>query len=240
VKRKRLVTALAAVTAVAAGSVGAIAATRGDDPKTAEETILADAAKRLEVSPAKLRAALLAAQNAQLDRAVKEGFLTKREADAMKRRRERHGSVLGVAAAPHLLGPLRGHPRRRFGPPFGPPLVLDAAAKALGISRAELRSELRKGRTLSAIAKARGKTLADVRKAMRAAVARQLDREVKAGRLTDRQRDAMLDHLSLHLAPAGKWRLRHRFARPPRAFRSLPLPPGAHEIPVPHVVPEHG
>src|SRR3954453_2932431 len=98
----------AAVLAVAAGGGAALAATSGDDHKKTEQAIIDDAAKRLNVSPEALRSALGAAEDAQLDQAVKDGKLTQAQADAIKQRRQQSGSVLGPGPAGGPGGPGRG------------------------------------------------------------------------------------------------------------------------------------
>jgi hypothetical protein len=183
-----------AVVALAAGSAGAIAATSGDERKKAEQAVLDDAAKRLDVAPEKLRSALQAAQDAQLDQAVKDGRLTQAQADAIKKRRAESGTVLGGPGFGHhgRGGPGFAHGR---GGPGGRLGVLAGAAKALGISERSLHEQLHDGKTLAEIAKAKGKDLADVKAAARKAAADRLAAAVKSGRITDAQRDAMLKGL---------------------------------------------
>src|SRR4051794_11535273 len=122
---KRYVLVSAAVLAAGAGGGAAIAATSGDDDhKKAEQAIIDDAAKRLNVSPEALRSALGAAEDAQLDQAVKDGKLTQEQADAIKKRRQQAGDVLGGPGV-GVPGP-RG-PRWPRGPRFcGPALGLKA------------------------------------------------------------------------------------------------------------------
>src|SRR4051794_41845773 len=119
---KRYVLVSAAVLAAGAGGGAAIAATSGDDDhKKSEQAIIDDAAQRLNVSPEALRSALGAAEDAQLDQAVKDGKLTQAQADAIKQRRQKSGSVLG----PGGPGPPRGaggaRPGLRGPPPRAPP-----------------------------------------------------------------------------------------------------------------------
>src|SRR5918997_5590508 len=95
---KRIVAITAAGAVVAGGAGVAIGATTG---KKAEQQVLADAAKRLDTTPEKLRAALAAAQDAQLDKAVKAGELTQEQADRMKAARKARGSVLGGSGIGH-------------------------------------------------------------------------------------------------------------------------------------------
>jgi hypothetical protein len=193
---KRFIIASAALAVAAAGAGGAIAATSSDD-KQAEQSILDDAAKRLNVSPEDLRSALSAAQDAQLDQAVKDGRLTQAQADAIKAHRQADGRVLG---GPGIGGP-HGGPRFGRGDhgPGGGPAVVDAAASALGLKTSELTARLRAGQSIADAAKDQGRNLDDVKQAVTDAVTKQLDADVKAGRLSDAQRTAELGELSTRL-----------------------------------------
>jgi hypothetical protein len=228
----RRIIAIAATGALALGGAGAaIAAVSKDDPGKSEDAVLADAAKRLDVTPDKLRAALKAAQSAELDKkldaAVKAGDLTRKQADEIKKAREQSGSVLG---GPPLGGPgVRGL-HRRLGPGLGGPGfpgpgfgLADDLAKALGISERELFTRLRAGKSIAAIAKAEGKSLADVRSAVKAAAKTRVDKAVAAGKLTRKQADAMLAHLDKHLTHLD--RLPHKRLRF-RAPGEKTAPPG--------------
>jgi len=196
----RRIAALALSGALLAGGTGAaIAAVGKDEHEKSEQAILDDAAKRLDVTPQKLRDALSAAQAAQLDKrldaAVKAGKLTQKQADEIKAQTKKNGSVLGG--------------KRFFGGPGGPrelhlrggPLkgmrgaVALHLSKALGISRAQLKQQLGDGKSVADIAKAQGKSLADVRKSLRADAKVAADKAVKDGDLTREQADKMLEHL---------------------------------------------
>lgn len=175
---------------VAGGATAAIAAVGKQDAKQSEQAVLDDAAKRLNVTPEKLRDALAAARDAQLDEAVKAGRLTQKQADAMKAARKQAGSVLG-GPGPHF--------GKRFGPggPGGPGFgighdLLDDIAKALKTTPGKLLEELRDGKSLADVAKANGVSLADVRTAAKAAIKTRLDKAVKDGDLTRAQADDML------------------------------------------------
>lgn len=201
-KIKRIIVASATAAVVVAGSAGAIAATSQDKGKQAEQAVLDDAAKRLNVAPSELRDALAKAQDAQLDQAVKDGTLTQQQADAIKARRKQDGRVLG------------GGGGRGFGHHGGGPgALIDPAAKALGLSRQELVTRLRSGKTLADIAKTESKDLADVKAAVKKAATEQLDAAVKAGRLTDAQRDAEVAELDEHFDRFAEGRGPGRFDR---------------------------
>jgi hypothetical protein len=207
-RRRRIAIIAAAATLAAAGTGVAVATTRSDDAKQREQAVLDDAAKRLNVDASKLRDALGAAEDAQLDADVKAGKLTQKQADAIKQRRATNGSVLGGPGIglDHRHGPGFG-PR---GGPGRPGELMDAAAAAIGISRAKLFEELRSGKSLSDVAKAHGKSFDDVKAAVTTAVKKQLDAAVKSGDLTRAQADDMLSHLTEHLDDFGRFgRFRH-------------------------------
>ena len=193
--RRRIATIALSGALVAGGAGAAIAAVSNNEAKQAEQAVLDDAAKRLNVAPEKLREALGAAQDAQLDEAVKRGDMTQKQADAIKAARERSGRVLGPFGGP-------GMRHRHFdrGGPGGPGFgmrrgLLDDIAKAFGTTPAKLFQSLRSGKSVADIAKANGKSLADVRTAAKTAITTRLDEAVKDGDLTQKQADEMLARL---------------------------------------------
>jgi hypothetical protein len=229
-KVKRYVLVSAAVLAAGAGGGAAIAATGGDDHKKAEQSILDDAAKRLNVTPDALRSALGAAEDAQLDQAVKDGKLTQEQADAIKKHRAQDGTVLGGPGVGH--GP--GGPHPAFGGPglrfkAGPGGAVDAAATALDLKLDDLLTKLRSGKSIADVAKDQGKSLDDVKQAITAGVTKELDQAVTDKKLTVAQRDQTLKDLAAHLddlvngkRPAGA----PRFERDGHGF-GAPGAPGA-------------
>jgi hypothetical protein len=207
--KPRRIAALALSGALIAGGTGAAiaAVTKGDADKT-EQAILDDAAKRLNVTPGKLRDALSAAQDAQLDQAVKDGDLTQKQADAIKAAREASGRVLAGLGlrggpGPHGVLKLHGGPGP-LGKGFGVRFELfEDLAKALGTTEQKLKEQLRDGKSVADVAKANGKTLADVRSAVRAAMKTRLDKAVEDGDLTQKQADHMLDRISEKITAIG-------------------------------------
>lgn len=183
--------------ALAAGSAGAIAATQTDEAKEREQTVLDTAAKKLDVTPEELRSALKAGQAAQLDEAVKAGKLTQAQADEIKKRQAESGLVLG--------GGKDGPGGRHGGPDGGRELMADAA-KALGLTEAKLMEQLRDGKTITQIAKAQNKDLADVKAAVKKAALARLDQQVKDGDITKAQRDEIAEHLEDHIEHLGERR----------------------------------
>ena len=181
---------------VASGAGAAIAAISKDDAKKTEQSILDDAAKRLKVTPQALRDALSAAQNGRLDQAVKDGLLTQKQVDAIKAQRKQDGRVLG--------GPFGGHGPHGFGPGAsggaglhhkGVHMLFDDLAKALGLTQAELFEQLRAGKSVADVAKSQGKSLDDVRSAVKRAAKTRADKAVKDGDINQAQADEMLSRL---------------------------------------------
>lgn len=204
-KARRIATLALSGALIAGGTGAAIAAVTQDDATKAEQAILDDAAERLDVTPDKLRGALSAAQDAQLDRAVKDGELTQKQADAIEAARKQSGRVLvgprlRGGPGPHGVPKLHGG---RGGPDphaFGPRGMFEDLAKALGTSGAKLKEQLRAGKSVADVAKANGKSLADVRAAARTAIRTRLDEAVKDGDLTRKQADEMLARVDEKLA----------------------------------------
>jgi hypothetical protein len=226
----RYVVMSAAVLAAGAGAGAAIAA-GGSDPKKTEQSVLDDAAKRLNVTPDALRSALGAAEDAQVDQAVKDGKITQQQADAIKAGRQKDGRVLGgpgIGGRPGGPGGPRGpggpghFGGGRGGPGLGGSAGLDAAATALGLKTDELRTKLQAGKSIADVAKDQGKAIADVKSAIKDAIVKQLDAEVTAGRLSAAERtrelaeiDAHLDDLVNRTPPArGAEALGHHGRRP--------------------------
>jgi hypothetical protein len=122
---KRRFAAAAAGVALLAGAGGAYAVSKSGGSGTGRDAFLNDVAKRLNVTPDKLKAALDGALKDRLDAAVAAGRLTPAQADEIERRAQAEGGV------PLLGGPGPGERRpggfgfRRFRggpPPFaGPP-----------------------------------------------------------------------------------------------------------------------
>jgi hypothetical protein len=242
--RRRIAALALSGALLAGGTTAAIAAVTKDDPDKSEQAILADAAKRLNVTPEKLRDALSAAQDAQLDEAVKAGKLTQKQADLIKEHRNKAGLVLGnklFMGRPGMelpFGPGE-KPSLRGGHVFGPHRLLGGVfpdiAKAIGITGQQLRDGLRSGKSIADLAKAQGKSLDDVRASLKADAKTAADKAVKDGDLTRSQADKMLAHLDEMVAHLGDKRML------PRGFhrgKGPDLEPGNHVLPDPPKPPE--
>jgi hypothetical protein len=192
-----------------AGGGAAVAATQLGSPKQESQAVLNDAAKQLGVEPSALSAALKKALENRVDDAVAAGRLTKAQGDELKQRIESGDMPLfgGPGPAFHHHGPFGG---------------LDAAATYLGLTDAQLRTQLESGKSLADVAKAQSKTVDGLVQAMVDAAKKKLDAAVAAGRLTQSRADSILSELKSHTADfvngtAPRFGLRH--------FRGG-LPPG--------------
>lgn len=184
-------TAAAVVAVVVAGS--AIAAGNATSPTSFMESL----AKHLGISTEKLQDAAKAAAIDQVDAALADGKITKEQADAAKERIQSGDAPL-LFFGPRFRdgGPGFG-PGRGFGhgPGFGFHhfgALASAAADYLGLTEAELRTQLESGKSLAQIAKDQGKSTDGLKKALHDTVKEDLDAAVKAGRITQAHADEAL------------------------------------------------
>lgn len=185
--RRKVLSVGAAALAVAGGGA-AIAATTAGSPQEESKAVVEDAAKQLGVTPSKLSAALKKALENRVDAAVAAGRLTKEQGDAIKARIEAEdypmlGFGMGRHGGPFMHG--AGH--------------LDAAASYLGLTAAELETQLQSGKSLADVAKAKGKSVDGLVSALLADEKKELDAAVTAGRITQAQADAMLQNAKQRL-----------------------------------------
>jgi hypothetical protein len=178
------------------GSGAAVAASHGSSASPAEQTqtIAADAAGQLGVSTAQLTAAIKQAMTDQIEAQVTAGTLTKAQATNLEAR-------LAKADAPLFAlggGPGGGRHGGDHGRGGGP-MSLDAAAAYIGVTAADLRTQLEAGKTLAAVAVANGKTADGLKAALTTAATKDLDAAVTAGRLTQAQEDKILTDLPTRL-----------------------------------------
>lgn len=197
--------ALASIALVSAPvAVGVVSAQTGTTA-TAQATnyanvFLGKLASALGVSADKLTAGLKTAGNATIDEALKNQDITKTQADRLRQEvADGHYVFLGRGlggdrdSGMGMGGP--GGNRGMGGPGMGDrgfgggQAIFDAAAKALGLSTADLQTQLRSGQTLEAIAKTKNVDIKTVQAAMLAALKTQLDQDLKDGRITQAQAD---------------------------------------------------
>ena len=197
----------------AAGGGVAFAASDGS-PSEQNQAVLDSAAKQLGISPAKLSDALKKALSDRVDAAVAAGRLTKAQGDELKQRINSDDF------------PLFGGLNRGFGH-FGFFGKIDAAADYLGLTEAQLHSELESGKSLAQVAQEHGKSVDGLVDALVAAAKKDLDSAVAAGRLTKAQETEMLNGLRDRITTLVN--STHRgglhFGRPPDGFRHFGRPP---------------
>ena len=229
-RMKQVLTIGALVAILAIGAGVAAADSIGND----QDAFLNNVAKRLNVTPAALKAALKGANDDRIDAAVAAGKITKEQGDAMKARAAQGG-------VPFFGG---GHRGGGFGFGHHGPASLEAAAKYLGLTEAELRTQLEAGKTLAEIAKAQGKTVDGLEKALTADAKAKLDAAVKAGTITQAQADELLKRTTDHLDDLVNGKLgphgdgdgdHHGFGRPPLIIPGAGAPDNV--TPVPALLP---
>jgi N-acyl-D-aspartate/D-glutamate deacylase len=148
---------------------------------------IADVAKAKGKDPADVVDAIVAKMSERIDQAVKDGKVDGDE--AAERRKD-------FADAAERIVNRSGLPERdgrHFGAPGRP--ALDVAAKTIGISEDELVDQLKDGKSIADVAKAKGKDPADVVDAMVAEMSTRLDQAVKDGKLTADEAKQRKDHL---------------------------------------------
>ena len=177
-KRSRTIVIAGAVALAAVAGAGvAVAASHEWGSSDQRQAVINDAAGRLGVTPSALQDAFKAALKDQVEAAVKAGTLTRAQADAIEAR----------IAAGQGLG---------FGGMHHGGEGLTAAAAYLGLTEAQLRTQLESGKSLADIAKATsGKTVAGLVQAMVAAEKAELDNSVQAGKLTAAQEQQIAGQL---------------------------------------------
>jgi hypothetical protein len=216
-RRNKLVAGGAALllAAVAGGAIGATKLT----PRQESQAVINDAADQLGVEPGDLSNALKQALKNRVDAAVEDGRLTKEQGQRMKERIDANEVPL------FGLGPrLRPH----HGPgPFH--AKLEAAAKYLGMTDAQLREALSSGKTLAQVTRDRDKSVDGLIDAVVEDAEQKLDAEVKAGRLTEAEKTEMLSGLEERITAMVNGRF--PLLRPgPRFHR---IEPGGHFRPDP-------
>jgi hypothetical protein len=144
-----------------------------------------------------LVAALVAAEKSTLDGLVSSGKLSADQETQIESNLEQQITSLvnGTHTGPGGGGMGFGHGRGGFGAPggaFGFGANLDAAATYLGLTTAEIQSDLQSGKTLADIATAQGKTADGLVSTLVAAETSTLEGLVSAGTLTADQETAIL------------------------------------------------
>jgi hypothetical protein len=191
-----------AVTASAAGlKLSPVAATSSPSPKTSPSTAgpqaskandvcqayLGHLASHLKVSQSTLDQAATAAAKDTIKDQVAKGSITQAQADKLT---AKLGSSSLCSAAVNGIGHKhKGGDQATAGLMQG---YLSAAAAALGITEAQLRTDLHNGQSLSQIAATQKVSEADFKTKVAASLKPKLDAAVTAGKMTQAQEDAAL------------------------------------------------
>jgi hypothetical protein len=207
--RKRAIAIGAAVLAVAGGSGAAVAATTGS---SSPNDFLDSVAKHLGISRQKLDDATKAAAIDQVDARLKAGQITQAQADELKKRIQ-SGDIppLGLGGRGPGFGFGGGGPGRPGGLlKAGISDSLAAAAKYLGLSESDLRTQLNDGKSLADVAKAQSKDLDGLEQAILAAAKTDLDKAVSDKRLTQSEADDVYNRLKSNIDDMVNGQLRFR------------------------------
>ena len=191
--RRRAAIGVVGLAALGGGGAAVAASRSGGSPAVENQAIAADAAGQLGVSTSALTAAIKKAMVDQIEAQVNAGTLTKAQATAIEARLANSDAPLFALGGGHDGF---GHGRHDLG---GGPISLDAAATYIGISAAELRTQLTGGTSLAAVATANGKTVDGLKAALTTAAKSDLDAAVTAGKLTQAQEDKILAALPSRL-----------------------------------------
>jgi len=161
---------------------------------------LADIAKAQSVDIAKVKDAIVADITAHFADEVKSGEHTQAEVDQKLADLKTHldDIVNGVrpAGMPGKGGDMGG---MKGGPRGGAPIASDAVAKALGLTAAELQTQLQSGKSLADIAKAQSIDIAKVKDAIVTDITAHFADEVKSGEHTQAEADQKIADLKSHL-----------------------------------------
>jgi hypothetical protein len=152
---------------------------------------LADIATAQGKSVSGLEDAIVADAKTHLDTAVAAGRLTADQESTMLSNLTAH-----VADFVNHSGPPAGGPG---GPGHGP-FDISAVTGYLGITAADLRTQLQTGKTLADVATAQGKSVSGLEDAIVTSAKTHLDAEVTAGKLTTDQESTILSNLTAHVA----------------------------------------
>jgi polyhydroxyalkanoate synthesis regulator phasin len=165
------------------------------------DIFLGKLASLLGVEQSKIAPAMSEASKQTVDEAVKAGDLTQVQADKLKLRIDQNAQSGRGFGSFGGFGFGIGHrgPGGMMGSAFGQ-AALDAAAKKLSLTTAELQTSLRSGKSLSDIAKDKGVSDQDLRAAIVDGVQPSLVQAVKDGKLTQKQADALVQRIQ-----QGQW-----------------------------------
>ena len=200
--------AVVAITASAAGvPIVPFAASPSPSPKASASPGAKQAAcndfmnhlaSNLGKKPSDVQSAAKSAITQTIDDQVKAGTLTQQQADKLKSKLGDQQLCSGALAGLGRPGAGGGGPAKAIAQHY-----MADAAKALGMTEADLGAQLKSGKSLKDIAAAKGMDENAFRTAFVAAVKSDLDQQVAAGKLTAQQEQTVLQRLQT--APLPFW-----------------------------------
>lgn len=164
--------------------------TTATTPSAAVDAFLADVAGRLGVSVDKLKSALKGAASDRVDQLLKDGTITQAQADAMKQAIQNETVPFGLG----MRGGFGMH--GGFGLMHAGADVMATAATYLGLTQAQLLTQLGSGTSLADVAKAQGKSVSGLQDALVAAVQKAVDASTG---LTDAQKAEIVSEFEAHV-----------------------------------------
>jgi hypothetical protein len=167
----------------------------------------------LHLTPAQTQDAIKQAQLQTVDQMLKDGKISKQQADAMKARINA-GQGLGFGFGRHE-GSKGNHALMKD----LKTAELNAAASALHMSTADLQSALRSGKSLTDLETQQKVSDSDVKAAMKNAAKGVLDKAVTAGTITQAQEDSILARVG-----SGKFRYHKHEQTPGGLSPTTPTP----------------
>ncbi len=158
---------------------------------------VAGLAQQKNVSADQVKSSVLSVVNTKLDQAVQNGTVTSQQASDLRNWLNglpasdylRPGALAGLGARAGALGLLHDFGQVQSA-------ALNATAQTLGMSSADLRSQLQSGRSLSSIAQSHNVSADQIKTAVVNAVSAQLDQDVQNGNLTASQAQQVKDRLN--------------------------------------------
>jgi uncharacterized protein YidB (DUF937 family) len=155
-------------------------------------------ATNLGTDVATLKSAISKTNTDALNKAVAAGTITQAQADKISAALQGGNSFFFGAGGPKTPGNPSGPGR---GTPFfsGIADVEGSVGTFLGITPAQLKTELQGGKSLADVATAHGKTRDDLKAFLTTQATAQIDKAVSAGTLTQTQADQITSALSSHL-----------------------------------------
>lgn len=204
------------------GSVAALTSQAGASSN--ESDYITQLAANLGIDVGALKSAIAKTNIDALNKAVAAGTITQAQADKITAALQAGDSFFFGAHGPRTPGNPGG--AGRGGPFFGAIADVEGSvATFLGITPAQLMTELRGGKSLADVATAHGKTRDDLKTYLTTQVNAQIDKAVTDGKLTQAQADQVKSTLSSHLDQIIDARLGSMMPRSSGGTQNGPMSP---------------